>query len=59
LKDSNANPNVKIVEEEEIRVFFFVHSTEGGQGGGGEGGGACWSFEMGTRTNDKRVNYSY
>jgi len=27
--------------------------------GGGGAKRACWSFAMGTRTNDKRVNYSY
>jgi hypothetical protein len=50
LKYSNANLKVKIVEG--VRVRSFAHSTSRVKG-------ACYSFGMGIKMRDKRVNYSY
>jgi len=52
LKNSNANLKVKITEEKKVRVHSLVRNTSKVRG-------ACWSFGMGTRINDKWVNYSY
>jgi hypothetical protein len=43
---------MKIVKEEGIGVPSLVHNTL-------EVKKACWSFGMGTRMNEKWVNYSY
>jgi hypothetical protein len=52
LKDSNANINVKTMEEG-IGARSITRNISGVRG-------ACWSSRiMGTRTNDKRINYSY
>jgi hypothetical protein len=51
LTDSNANLNVKIMEEG-IGICSLAYSTLGVRR-------ACWSFEMGTKTSDKWVNYSH
>ncbi len=48
LKDSNANPKMKTIEEEKIGVHFLVRNTLGVRG-------ACWSSKMGIRMRDKRV----
>jgi hypothetical protein len=52
LKDSNANPNVKIIEEKKVGVHSLTYSTSGVRG-------VCWSSRMETRMNDKWVNYSH
>jgi hypothetical protein len=49
--DSNASPKVKTTKEKNIGARSLVHSTSGVEG--------CWSFGMGTRTNDKWINYSH
>jgi hypothetical protein len=46
LKNSNANPKMKIMEEEKIGVRSFTHSTLGVKK-------ACWSSRMRTKKNDK------
>jgi hypothetical protein len=48
LKYSNANSKVKITKG--VGVCSLTHNTS-------EVRQACWSFEMGTRTSDKQVNY--
>jgi hypothetical protein len=50
VKNSNVNPKVKTVEG--IKVFSLIHSTSRVKK-------ACWSFRMGTKMNDKWVNYSH
>jgi hypothetical protein len=50
-KDSNASPKVKIIEER-IRVRSLVYNILGVRK-------ACWSFRMGIRMSDKRINYSH
>jgi hypothetical protein len=52
LKDSNANPEMKKNKIKKINAHFLVHNTFGVKK-------ACWSFGMGTKTSDKRVNYWY
>jgi hypothetical protein len=52
LKYSNANPKVETTEEKGTWVCSLVHSILGVKG-------ACQSFGMGIKTNDKWVNYSY
>jgi hypothetical protein len=52
LKDSNVSLKVKIMKEEGIRVRSLTCSTSKVRN-------ACRSFKMGTKTNDKWVNYSY
>jgi hypothetical protein len=52
LKDSNVSSKVKTMKENGIRVRSLIHNTSWVIG-------ACWNFEMGTRTSDKQVNYSY
>jgi len=51
LKDLNASPKMKTTEEG-VRVHSFARNTLGVRR-------MCWSFGMGTRLNDKQVNYSY
>jgi hypothetical protein len=51
LKDSNVSLKVKIIEEG-IKVRSLVYNILGVRR-------ACWSFGMGTKMNDKRVNYSH
>jgi hypothetical protein len=51
LKDSNVSLKMKIIEEG-IKVRSLAYSTSGVRR-------ACWSFGMGTKMNDKRVNYSH
>ncbi len=51
LKDSNASPKMKSIEER-IGARFLAHSTFRVRG-------VCWNPEMETRMNDKQVNYSY
>jgi hypothetical protein len=46
LKDSNANLKVKTMIEERVRVRSLTCNTSRVKG-------ACWSFGMGIRTNDK------
>jgi hypothetical protein len=43
---------MKIVKEEGIGVRSLVHNTL-------EVKRVCWNFGMGTKMNDKWVNYSY
>ncbi len=50
LKDSNASLKVKIMKG--VGVCSLAHNIL-------EVRGACWSSAMGTKTSDKRVNYSY
>jgi hypothetical protein len=50
LVDSNASPKVKIMEEEGVGARSLAHNISRVRG-------ACWSSGMGTRMNDKRVNY--
>jgi hypothetical protein len=52
LKDSNASPKMKITKEERVGARSLTHSTFGVRR-------ACWSSRMGTRMNDKLVDYSY
>jgi hypothetical protein len=52
LKDSNASPKVKTMEEKGIGVRSLDCSTLGVKG-------ACWNSKMGTRMSDKQVNYSH
>jgi hypothetical protein len=52
LKDSNANLKVKTTEEKGVGVHSLARNTSGVKG-------VCWSSEMKTRMNDKRVNYKY
>jgi hypothetical protein len=52
LKDLNANPKFKIMEEKQIGVHFLARNTSRVRM-------ACWNFEMRNNTNDKKVNYSY
>jgi hypothetical protein len=51
VKNSNVNPKVKTVEEG-IEVRSLIHNTSRVKK-------ACWSFRMGTKMNDKWVNYSH
>jgi hypothetical protein len=51
LKDSNASPKVKTTEEG-VGAHSLARNTSRVKR-------LCWSFEIGTRTNDKHVNYSY
>ncbi len=51
LKDSNASPKMKTTEEG-IGAQFLTHSISRVRR-------VCCSFGIGTRTNNKRVNYSY
>jgi len=46
LKDSNANPKVKIMEEKRVRVRSLIRNTSKVRG-------ACWSSMMGTRMTEK------
>jgi len=52
LKYSNVSPKMKTMEEEGVGVHSLAHNTSRVKR-------ACWSFEMGIKTSDKRVNYSY
>jgi len=52
LKNSNVNLKVKIAKKKRVGVHSLVRNTSGVRG-------ACWSFGMGTRINDKWVNYLY
>jgi hypothetical protein len=52
LKESNASPRMKTMEGKRIGAHFLAYNTFGVRG-------ACWSFEMGTRTSDECVSYSY
>jgi hypothetical protein len=52
LKDSNASLKMKLIEEEKIVVYYLAHRTSMVKG-------ACQGSRMRTRTNDKKVNYSY
>jgi len=45
LKDSNASPKMKIVEEKGVGVHSLTHSTLGVRR-------ACWSYGMGIRMSD-------
>jgi hypothetical protein len=45
--------------EEKIKRCSLTRNISRAKWGGGGGIGVCWSFEMGTRMNDKRVNYSH
>jgi len=56
LKDSNASSKMKTTEEK-IERCSLTRNISRVRGRGGRG--ACWSFEMGTRMNDKWVNYSH
>jgi hypothetical protein len=51
LKDSNASPKMKTTKKR-VGARSLIHSISKVRR-------ACWSFGMGTRTNDKSVNYSY
>jgi hypothetical protein len=51
LKDSNVSLKVKTMKEG-VEVHSLTCSISGVRG-------LCWSFEMGTRMNDKQVNYSF
>jgi hypothetical protein len=51
LKDSNASPKVKTIEKG-VGVCSLVHNISKIRK-------MCWSSMMGTRANDKWVNYSY
>ncbi len=46
LKDSNASPKVKTMEEEGVGVHSLTCNTSRVRG-------VCWSFRMGTRTNSQ------
>ncbi len=50
LKDSNARSKMKTTKEEVRLCFISQHLGVRG---------ACWNFKMGTKMNDKWVNYSY
>jgi len=52
LKDSNASPKMKTMEGERVGACSLTRNIFGVRG-------ACWSSGMGTRMNDKHVNYSY
>jgi hypothetical protein len=52
LKYSNANLKLKRTEEEGVRVCSLTCNILGVRR-------ACWSSGMGTKMNDKQVNYSY
>jgi hypothetical protein len=43
---------MKIMKEGKIRVHSLIHNILGVRG-------ACWGSEMGTKTSDRWVNYSY
>ncbi len=51
-KNSNTNPKVKTMEKEKIGIRSPTCNILGV-------GGVCWNSGMGTRTNDKWVNYSH
>jgi hypothetical protein len=51
FKDSNVNPKMKTLKKG-IGVRSLVHNTSRVKG-------ACWSFQMGIKTSDKWVHYSY
>jgi hypothetical protein len=51
LTNSNISRKVKMTKER-VRIRSLARSTLGVRG-------VCWSSEMGTRTSDKRVNYSH
>jgi hypothetical protein len=42
----------KTTEEKKVEVYSLIHNTSGVRR-------PRWNFEMGTRMNDKWVNYSY
>jgi hypothetical protein len=46
---------MKTTKEEEVERYSLTRNTWGGGGFRRP----CWSFGMGTKTNDKRVNYSH
>jgi len=50
-KNSNASSKLKIVKEG-VGIRSLAHNISGVRG-------PCWSFRMGTKTNDKQVNYSH
>jgi hypothetical protein len=52
LKDSNVNLKMETMEEKRVRVHSLACSISKVKM-------ACQNFGIGTRTNDKRVNYSY
>jgi hypothetical protein len=52
FKDSNASLKVKIMKEERVGECSLICNITGVKR-------ACWRFGMGTRTNDKWVNYSH
>ncbi len=52
LKDSNASPKVKTVEEKGVEIRSLTCNTSGVKG-------ACQSSGMGSRKSDKQVNYSH
>ncbi len=52
FKDANGSLEVKIVEEKGVGVCSLVCNTSRVKG-------ACWSSRMGTKMNDKQINYSY
>jgi hypothetical protein len=52
LKDSNASSKMKTMEKKGVGVHYLACSTSRVRR-------LCWNFGMGTRTSDKRVNYSY
>jgi hypothetical protein len=49
---NSTSPKVKMVEEKKVGVHSLACCTSRVRR-------ACWSFEMGIKTNDKRVNYSH
>jgi len=51
LKDSNASPKMKIIEEG-IGIRSFIRNTLGVKR-------VCWNSKMGTMMNDKWINYLY
>jgi len=48
----NSNVSLKVKTTKGMGIHSLACNTLGGRG-------VCWSSEMGTRTNDKRVNYSH
>jgi hypothetical protein len=56
LKDSNVSLKMKTTEEKGVEGCSLTRNTSRGGMGVRR---ACWSFGMGTRMNDKGVNYSH
>ncbi len=52
MKDSNASLKVKTTKEKGVGACSLPCNTSGVKG-------ACYSSGMGTKMNDKCVNYSY